>query len=252
MSSFDKYSEYYDLIYKDKDYEAECDFIEQAFKEYSAHTVRTICDGGCGSGGYSEPLAIRGYEVTGIDLSETMVKRAQDKTHTGNPRYLVGDLQDFELKSQYDAFVSMFAVIGYINGNAGLKKTFKNIHRHLKPGGLFICDVWNGLAVMRNLPECRVKEVESEKIKVTRIAIPEMRPEDHVCVVNYKIFIRDKKTGSMEEINEKHYMRFFFPQEIQYMLEDAGFSVKKICPFMELKGAIDEKKWNMSIIAQKK
>lgn len=50
----------YDLIYEDKDYEGECDFIGEIFQRFSSHPVETILDGGCGTGGHVIPLARRG------------------------------------------------------------------------------------------------------------------------------------------------------------------------------------------------
>ena len=48
-------TEIYDLIYKDKDYEGECDFVEEIFEKYSSTAVRTVLDGGCGTGGRHSP-----------------------------------------------------------------------------------------------------------------------------------------------------------------------------------------------------
>jgi len=73
MKSFTKYSKYYDLLYHDKDYSQECDFIEQILRSYTLEPVKTILDGGCGTGGHAIPLANKGYEITGIDASEAMV-----------------------------------------------------------------------------------------------------------------------------------------------------------------------------------
>ncbi len=56
---FDTYGEYYDIFYSDKDYENECDFIQEIFKAYSAKPVKSILDVGCGTGGHSIVLARR-------------------------------------------------------------------------------------------------------------------------------------------------------------------------------------------------
>ena len=79
MSTFSKYSEYYDLFYKDKDYEAECDFIEEVFKRYSSIPVKSILDIGCGTGGHAIPLTKRDHSVTGIDISTTMLEKAKQR-----------------------------------------------------------------------------------------------------------------------------------------------------------------------------
>jgi SAM-dependent methyltransferase len=252
MTSFEKYAEYYDLLYSDKDYEGECDYLESIFKKYSKKPVKTLCDAGCGSGRYAIPLAKRGYQVTGVDLSADMIKSANKTRKGNNPEYLVSDIRKLKLNKKFDAVISMFAVIGYITDNKDLKKTLQNIGEHLETGGLFVFDVWNGLAVIRHLPEQRIKEAENDKLKNIRFASPQLRASDHGCEVNYKVLITDKKSKTLDEINEKHIMRFYFPQELRYYLEEAGFDVLKVCPFKDLNGEINENTWNMSIIAQKK
>ena len=54
----------------------ECDFIEE---EINYDQTRRILDIGCGTGRHSIELAKRGYQVTGIDLSESQLKRAKEK-----------------------------------------------------------------------------------------------------------------------------------------------------------------------------
>lgn len=247
-------TEVYDLIYKDKDYRAECDFLEDIFKEYSEKPLR-IFDAGCGSGGHAILLAKRGYDVVGFDLSEVMIGKAKKKAKKEkitNLNLRVMDMRDFQLDDKFDACISMFAAMGYITENSDLIKVLNNIYRHLKPNGIFIFDVWNGLAVMRILPERRVDEVENDKVKVIRVAVPNLRSFDHICEVNYKSLIINKGDNTFNEINEKHIVRFYFPQEIKYYLEAAGFEVLEICPFLDLNEKVDENVWNITIIAKAK
>ena len=245
-------AEVYDLIYKDKNYEAECDFIEEIFQKYSGiSTIKTILDVGCGEGGHAIPLAKRGYNVVGFDLSETMIGKAKQKSRNmANLEFHIMDLRDFQLDDKFDACIAMFAVMGYITKNSDIIKSLNNIRRHLKPNGIFIFDVWNGLAVMRILPEQRIKEVENDEIKIVRIAIPNLRAFDHICEVNYKLLVLNKADSMFNEINEKHVVRFYFPQEIKYYLKYAGFEVLNICPFLELDGNVDENVWNIVAIAK--
>ena len=77
MTVFGSYAQFYDILYQDKDYEAECDFLEQIFDRYAPGPVRTILDLGCGTGGHTLPLARRGYEVVGVDRSEKMLAEAR-------------------------------------------------------------------------------------------------------------------------------------------------------------------------------
>lgn len=99
------------------------------------------------------------------------------------------DLRDFRLHEKFDACIAMFAVMGYITKNSDVVNVLNNIRRHLKPNSIFIFDVWNGLAVMRLLPEQRIKEIENDKVRILRVAIPNLIAFDHICAVNYKRLI---------------------------------------------------------------
>ena len=246
--SFKDYAEYYDLIYKDKNYEKEVDFIENIFRESKPKKILEV---GCGTGSYTKILLERGYEVTAVDISGNMLEIAGEKCAC-KCKFIKGDIRDITINEKFDACIAMFAVMGYITENSDIIKTLNNIRRHLnlKPNGIFIFDVWNGLAVMRLLPEQRMKEVENDEIKIVRVAIPNLRAFDHICEVNYKLLILNKAESTVNEINEKHVVRFYFPQEIKYYLEDAGFEVLKICPFLDLNGKVDENVWNSTVIGK--
>jgi predicted TPR repeat methyltransferase len=62
------YADQYDLLYGEKDYDAECDLLEQVFHRYSKGPIQSILDLGCGTGNHSILLARRGYQENGVDL----------------------------------------------------------------------------------------------------------------------------------------------------------------------------------------
>ena len=80
MTVFGKYAHFYDTIYQDKNYKKECDFLEKLFKKFSRKKIQTILDLGCGTASHDILLAKRGYNVTGIDMSNEMLKIAKQKT----------------------------------------------------------------------------------------------------------------------------------------------------------------------------
>jgi SAM-dependent methyltransferase len=247
-TNFKEYAAYYDLIYKDKDYEKEVDFIEDIFEDiFGASKPKKILEVGCGTGNYTKILVDRGYEVTAVDVSEDMLKLAREKCTS---KFTKGDISDVTLNGKFDTCIAMFAVMGYITENTEIIKALNNIYAHLKPNGIFVFDVWNGLAVLRLLPEQRIKEVESDEIKIIRFATPTLRAFEQICEVNYKLIIQNKRDNKLKEINEKHIMRFYFPQELKYYLENAGFEVLRICPFLDLNGRVDENVWNIAVIAK--
>jgi SAM-dependent methyltransferase len=243
--SFDISSEFYDVLYNDKNYEAEADFVEEIFSTFGKPI--SLLEVGCGTGNYTRIFCQRGYAVSGLDISEKMIRAAKKKCDCA---FHIGDACTFSLGCKFDACVAMFAVMGYMVENSDVMGALSNIRAHLKHGGLFAFDVWNGLAVMRTLPETRVKIVEDGDCKVVRVARPTLKPFNHLCVVDYTYFVLNKKTQSFQEFSEIHKVRFYFPQEIRFFLEQAGFEVLKICPFLDFSGEVDETVWNMAVVAR--
>jgi len=249
-SFLDIYSKYYDILYADKNYERECDFIENSFKRYSPFRPTKILDVGCGTGGHLVHLARRGYEVVGIDKSESMVRIAEGKIrkHELRAKVMVADALNFNLNEKFDACISMFAVINYITKTDDIIKAFKNIKRHLKQGGLFIFDYWYGPAVLTIRPSSRVKVVEKDGIKLIRTVVPELDTFNHIQRSNYYL-IAIKDGMVVDEAREIHVLRYLFPQELIHYLNEAGFEVLKFCEFPYLDKPPSESTWNVATIA---
>src|SRR5262249_47425100 len=154
------YADAYDTLYQDKDYAAECALIERVFREHGRGPVRSVLDLGCGTGNHVLLMVQRGYDVVGVDRSEGMLARARAKADKTLPSRRVefrqGDVRNVELGRQFDAAVMMFAVLGYQPTNADVRAALRTAHRHLRPGGLFVFDVWYGPAVLRERPSQRV------------------------------------------------------------------------------------------------
>jgi SAM-dependent methyltransferase len=244
------YSKYYDIIYADKDYEKECNFIENVFKQYSPFKPRKILDVGCGTGGHLIRLAKRGYEVVGIDKSKYMVAVAQEKIrkYNLNAKVIVADILDLNINEKFDACISMFAVMDYIIQTDYLIKAFKNIRKHLKPGSLFIFDFWYGPAVLTIRPSNRIKIMEKNGVKVIRVVIPELDTFNNVQKSHYYL-ISIKDNRIINETKETHILRYLFPQELIHYLSEASFKVIKFCEFPYLDRQPNENTWNAAAIA---
>lgn len=251
VKPFGDYAKYYDLIYRDKDYGRECDFLEEVFRRFSPNPVRTILDVGCGTGQHAIGLAGRGYWVCGIDASDVAVGIAREKVvHVQPmPSFTTMDMRSLRLDRTFDACIAMFAVMNYLNGNEDIQKALSGIRRHLGPDCLFVFDCWNGLAVLRSLPSVTVKKVEVGGIDLLRVARPELDALHHLCKVHYEMVVTENNTVR-DRITETHIIRFFFPQEIAHYLDEAGFEVLKMCPFPDLEAMVDENAWNISVIAR--
>ena len=202
MPVFGAYSRYYNLLYQDKDYDGEAEYVHNLIRKHQPGAT-SILNLGCGTGRHDLLLAQMGYEVTGIDQSEEMLAVAtsqlsslisqQECAHPSNLNsrqgslsFQQGDIRTIRLNKTFDVVTSLFHVISYQTTNDDLRAAFATARAHLKPGGIFIFDCWYGPAVLTDRPAVRVKRLEDTAIFVTRIAEPVMHPNDNIVDVNYQ------------------------------------------------------------------
>lgn len=229
MSVFAAYSKYYDLLYRDKDYAAEARYVHDLVQRHHP-AARTMLDLGCGTGRHAQLLGAHGYTLTGVDLSEEMLRTAR----ASNPglSFIQGDVRSVRLGKTFDVVASLFHVMSYQTTNADLRAALDTVREHLAPGGLFVFDCWYGPAVLTSRPETRIKRLEDESIHVTRLAEPVLHPNENVVDVNYHVLIRDKQSGAVEELRETHKMRYLFAPEVEALLDAANLRLTRVTEFM--------------------
>jgi SAM-dependent methyltransferase len=217
---FDAYARYYDLLYQDKDYRAESEYVVSHIRAYAPQAKR-ILELGCGTGAHAEHLTRMGYVVHGVDVSETMLARAESRRKRLpaelSTRLSFGraDVRTVRTGESHDVVISLFHVLSYQTTDDGLRAMFETAFTHLVPSGLFIFDFWYGPAVLAQRPEVRVKHLEDEIIEVTRIAEPALHLNENVVDVNYSVLIKEKATGKVEQVRESHRMRYLFLPELE-------------------------------------
>ena len=245
------YSQYYDLLYSDKNYSGEVDYIIKLIKENS-NEAKTLLDMGSGTGKHAELFCNNGYIVHGIDLSEDMLKIAKNRIKDKEDKlsFSHSKIQELDLNKKFDVVVSLFHVMSYQNSNNELIKAFEVVKNHLKKDGIFIFDFWYGPAVLTDLPVKRIKRFENEKIKVTRIAEPVMHPDENVVDVNYDVFIKDIDSKKIIEKEELHKVRYFFDTELDMICKQVGFVIKQKYEWMSDKNP-DFNSWNVVWIVKK-
>jgi SAM-dependent methyltransferase len=244
----ENYAAAYDELYKDKDYAAECDLVEDVFRAHARRPVKRVLDLGCGTGGHAARLAERGYAVVGVDRSEDMLARARERRSSAQFRQ--GDIASTDLGESFDAVLVMFAVLGYLTDNAAVAGALTGARRHLTAGGLLFADVWYGPAVLAQRPSERVKVIATPGGgQVIRAASSELDARRDVCTVHYRLW-RLEGGKLIAEVREEHPMRYFFEPELQAFLSAAGFELVRIGGFPDLGEEPSERTWNVAFVAR--
>jgi SAM-dependent methyltransferase len=225
---FEKYAQYYDLLYQDKDYKAESEYVSSLIDKYNPKTKK-ILEFGSGSGIHGRLLGALGYQVSGIERSQQMIelgnKKADLKKAISNFNCVQGDCTETYVSNDFDTIISLFHVFSYQTTDESITGMLNNAYKQLKPGGIFIFDYWYAPAVWNYRPTLRVKKVENSELKITRIAEPECWEDKNRVDVNYLTFIEDLSSGQISKIQETHEMRAFVIDEIIQFSNSAGFEI---------------------------
>jgi len=248
-----KYADDYDLLYQDKNYREEVDFLEEIFRKYLKKRPKTILDLACGTGGHALLLAERSYKVSGLDISVGMLERAKEKAKNKKLKinFYQAPMQKFSLNQKFDVIISMFSTVNYLTEYEDLKSYLKNVNFHLKQNGLLIFDVWNALSVLDHYDPYREKKAEKGKIEIKRIAKTRIDEIRQLCWVDYHCLVYENHK-KIDEFDDHHQLKFFFIDELKNYLEDAGFKILAISPFLDIDKTITKNDWDISFIAQKK
>ena len=239
---FNIYSRYYDLLYRDKDYVGEADYIQTLLAKQGI-TQGSLLEFGSGTGKHGNLLASRGYQVHGVERSAEMV--AQAVLCDGFTCHQ-DDICTVQMGRTYDAVLSLFHVVSYQTSNADLMQVFARAADHLKKGGLFIFDFWYSPAVYSQRPVVRVKRMIDARVEITRLAEPVIYPNSNRVDVNYTIFAQDTASGAVQTTTETHPMRHFSLPEIDLLASIHGFDCIGAEEFLSGKAA-GEDTWGVCV-----
>jgi len=219
-SLFENYGQQYDRESYTQGTVGECDFIE---KEFQANKSLKILDVGCGTGRHAIELTKRGYNVTGIDLSEAQLKRAREKAKADNLSidFQCQDARNLPFDGEFDAAIMM------CGGGFSLMETdemnfeiLKNVTKSLKPHAKLIFTTCNGLfPLFHSVNEFydsydSVKEKGNSTCKSNGFDLMTFR--DHNTVE----FEDDSGNKKTLECNDRYYV----PSEITWLLKSLGYT----------------------------
>lgn len=103
-----------------------------------------------GTGRIAAPLAARGVEVAGIEVSRAMASRIAGKPGGEAVDVTIGDMTTARVPGEFALVFLVFNTISNVTSQDGQVAVFVNAAAHLRPGGAFLVEV--GLPDLRRLP----------------------------------------------------------------------------------------------------
>ena len=138
---YSDFAEVYDKL-QDVNYEEFVDFYEKIFEKFKKKP-EIVLDLACGTGNITVPMAKRGYDMIGLDLSCEMLDIAREKAMNEglDILFLNQDMTQMELFGTVDAIVCALDGINYITEISDLSRLFSLVKNYLNPGGIMIFDI---------------------------------------------------------------------------------------------------------------
>lgn len=149
---------YYHLLYKDRDHREAALFMNSLTGHLNLKEYDTILDLACGRGRHAKYLSRKGFDVTGVDLSEESIEYAK-QFENPNLHFEVHDMCE-PYPQKFDAVFNLFTSYGYFEHDIDNLRTIKAIKAELKPHGYGVIDFLNAKLTIKNLVPAEKKQVD--------------------------------------------------------------------------------------------
>ncbi|WP_169713717.1 class I SAM-dependent methyltransferase [Paludifilum halophilum] len=213
----ESFGEDYLLVYRHRDRvhaDREMNAVARWLDLQPGEEVLDLC---CGTGRHSIPLQKMGFRVTGIDLSDVLLKRAEEMSRGMDIRYLRGDMRSLPFDpNAFDAVVNLFTSFGYFAEDEDNRKVLSELARVLKPGGRFLVDFLNRESVERSLVPESEREVDGTRIREKRWIDGEF--------VRKTILVTDERGERRYQERVKMYDR----ERMEAMMDSVGLAVDQV------------------------
>lgn len=197
------------------------------YREYAVNTGGNVLELCCGTGRLTVPLAEAGVGITGMDLSEPMLGRAGEKARDAGVEipFVLDDIRSFQLDRMFDmVFIPFNSLQGIFNWRDVLA-VFERVTAHLKPGGLFIFDIFN--------PDFDYMRVRKDQpVDLFRFDLDDGRPVTIRETCDYDAAAQVNRVTWYFDVAGETFtagldVRCFFPQEILALVNAAGIEVNE-------------------------
>lgn len=185
-----------------------------------------VVDLGCGTGTLTELMYDKGYDMIGVDLSESMLNIAMEKRQESGAEilYLLQDMRELELYSTVGCVYSVCDSVNYILEEEELLEVFSLVNNYLFPGGVFIFDfntdykyreVIGDTVIAENREDCSFIWENYYDI------------EEDINEYDLTIFVREDG-DIFRKFEETHLQRGYTAAQMCSLVEQAGMTVLEV------------------------
>jgi SAM-dependent methyltransferase len=205
----------YDQLMQDMPYDEWVAWVMRSVPDKSA----TIVDLGCGTGNVAIPLAKLGYDVIGIDYSDSMLAIASDKADRTPVQWLEQNMTDWQVEQPVDAVVCFCDGFNYLLDEDDFYQTLIRTEKQLKPGGILLFDLLTANQMQRYAAE---QPYQYETDNLTYMWTCDWE-EDVQTIFHELTFFVKAEDDRYDRFEEQHEERAYAIDDVVYNLEKFGF-----------------------------
>ncbi len=221
-SAYTGFADLYDSLMLDVDYDAWATYLLSLMNRYlPACGPLSVADVACGTGAISIRLAKRGYRVTGVDLSEDMLRNAQEKARRAGLSlpFIQQDMRALQLHRPADVITACCDAVNYLTSLADVSAFFRAAYRALKPGGLLLFDISSAYKLTHILDGNTFAEAGDNAAYIWQNTLD---PESRLIEMTLAFFVREGER--YRRFDEVHVQRAHTRAEIDALLTENGFT----------------------------
>ena len=217
---YQAFAELYDELMNDVDYEGWADYYVRLLSIYGVRGVK-ICECACGTGSLTIPLYRRGFQMTGVDVSQEMLWQAAQKTRKQGIAipYVRQDMRALNLHRPMDAVLATCDGVNYLLTEEDLLAFFRAAYRAVRPGGAFLFDVSTPYKLQHILCGGLLGE---DREDITYLWQNTWHEKRKTVELDLTFFVRDGD-GKYRRIDERQHQRAWDQQTLKETLWHAGF-----------------------------
>ena len=176
-----------------------------------------ILDCPCGFGRHAVLLAEKGYLVTGLDRSQTLLDEAERRRAEGEwPRFLRGDYRELPFQdASFDAVLNLFSSLGYLERDEDVG-VLRELRRVLRPGGALVVETAHRDGFARSAASSRTWD----RLPDGSLYLEERTPDWSAGTIDtYRVIV----TPTGERVERPYVLHVYSVKEWLEMLREAGF-----------------------------
>jgi len=158
---------YYHILYNNRDNDEAAHFIDNLFEHLHPEKYATLLDIACGRGRHAKYMSEKGFDTTGIDLSESSIAYAK-RFENENLHFHLQDMREEYCNSCFDFAFNLFTSFGYFETRQEHEVALKVFNNALKPGGIFVLDYLNSVKTANELVPLEIKKNGGITFKITK------------------------------------------------------------------------------------